>query len=121
MSNLKKFFLKFKFAFEGLKLATKEQTFKIFCIFAILVIFLMFLFKVSFFEKLILLMTITFVMSLELINSQIEKVLDILQLNYDPKIKQIKDVCAAAVFLACIGAAILGILIFWPYFSKYIL
>lgn len=105
-------------ALEGLKSAASEQTFGIFSIIAVLVIILMFLFKVSLFEKLILILIITFVMTLELINSRIERILDIFQPNHDPRVKIIKDISAGAVLLACLGALVIGILIFWPYLSK---
>ncbi len=109
---------KFKFAFSGIKSATSEQTFQIFCVIAVIVIFLMFLLRVSLFEKLILIMTITFLISLELINSQVERVLDLLHSNYDVRVKIIKDISAGAVLIASLGALIIGILIFWPYFKE---
>lgn len=103
---------------EGLKSALSEQTFRIFSLVALMVIVLMFLFKVSLYEKLILILITTFVMTLELINSRIERILDIFQPNHDPRVKIIKDISAGAVLLACLGASIIGILIFWPYFMK---
>lgn len=106
---------KFGFAFDGLRSAVSEQVFGIFCLIALLVIVLMFIFKVSLYEKIILILTITFIMTLELINSRIERILDIFQPNHDPKVKIIKDISAAAVLLAGLGAAIIGLLIFWPY------
>jgi diacylglycerol kinase len=116
--NLKKFLRSFRYAFEGLKSAFSEQTFRIFCLVAVVVIFLMFWFEIPLFEKVILILTITLVMTLELINSRIERVLDFLQPNYDPRVKIIKDISAGAVFLASLGALIIGILIFWPYLVK---
>ena len=113
--NLKKFIKNIKAALRGLKSATQEQTFRIFCLVATLVIILMFWFRVSFYEKLILILVITVVMTLELINSQIERVLDIFQPNHDSRVKIIKDISAGAVLLACLGAAIIGLLIFLPY------
>jgi diacylglycerol kinase len=111
-SNNKNFFKSFHFAISGLKLAFKERNFKIFCFIAVLVIILMFLFKVSLFEKTILILTISFTMALELINIQIEKTLDFLHPSYHPKIKEIKDISAGAVLIMCPGAVIVGILIF---------
>lgn len=116
--NLKKFIKSLGFALRGLKSAMAEQTFCLFCIAAVAVIILMFLFKVSLYEKLILILITTFVMTLELINSRIERILDIFQPNHDPRVKIIKDISAGAVLLACLGALIIGILIFWPYLVK---
>lgn len=81
----------------------------------------MFLFRVTFYEKLILILTITFLLTSELINSHIERVVDVFQPNCNREAKVIKDICAGAVFLASLGAAIIGILIFLPYFLTFIL
>ncbi len=69
-------------------------------------------------EKIIVIFFITLILTLELINSQIEKILNILQPNYDPRVKTIKDVSAAAVLIACLGSAIIGFLIFLPYLGR---
>jgi len=116
--KLKKFVKRFKFALAGLRSAISEQVFAVFCIIGSLVFITMFAFRVPLYEKVILILTVTFIMTLELINSRIERVLDILQPKHDPKVKVIKDISAAAVLLACLGAAIIGILIFWPYFRN---
>lgn len=116
--NFKKIIKSIRIALEGLKSAVLEQTFRIFCFIAVLVIILIFLFKVALWEKVILILTITFVMAIELINSRIEKVLDIFQPNHDHRVKAIKDASAGAVLLVCLGAAAIGILIFWPHFKN---
>lgn len=113
--KIKKFVKRFGFALDGLKSAISEQVFAVFCIIGLAVFAAMFVFRVPLYEKIILILTVMFVMTLELINSRIERVLDILQPNQDPKVKVIKDISAAAVLLACFGAAIIGTLVFWPY------
>lgn len=117
--NFKKIIKSFGYAFEGLKSAASEQTFRIFCLVALIVIFLMFLFRLPLGEKIVLILTMTLVVTLELINSRIERILDIFQSDHDPRVKIIKDISAGAVFIACLGAAIIGILIFWPYFRPF--
>lgn len=116
--NLKKLLRSFGYAFEGLRSAFSEQVFRIFCLAAASVIFLMFWFEVPLFEKVILILTVTLVMTLEMINSRIERVLDFLQPNHDPKVKIIKDISAGAVLISSMGALVIGILIFWPYLVK---
>jgi len=116
--NLKKLGDSFKFAFRGIRLAFSEQVFRICCLLAILVIILMIVLGLTIQEKAILILVITIVLSLELINSQIEKFLDIIQPNYDNRIKIIKDISAGAVLISAIGALIIGISIFLPYFIK---
>ena len=103
----------------GLRMALEEQTFQMMVAIATLTIFLAFYLKVIFIEKIIIFFLIVLVLAFELINTQIEKILNILSPNYDPKIKTIKDISAGAVLLACIGALIIGILIFLPYFLNF--
>lgn len=112
--NFKKLIKSFDYAIEGLRMAFQEQTFRIFCFIALLVVFLMFLFEVSFYEKLILILIITFLMAFELINSRIEQIINVFQPNHDQKAKVIKDITAGAVLLVSLGAVIIGILIFLP-------
>ena len=119
MINFKKLYLSFRRAFHGLKIAVrKEQTFKIHVIAAGLVFFLMFYFPLAALERAILVLTIILVLSLELINSQIERILDFLQPNHHPQIKRIKDLSASAVLIASLGSIAIALLIFLPYFLK---
>lgn len=113
--DFKKIIKNFVSALNGLKITVREQTFRSFLVITVLVIILAIFLKVSFYESLFLILVITFVMALELINSQIERILDIFQPNHDLRVKAIKDISAGAVLLACLGAAVIGILIFLPY------
>jgi len=116
--SFKKLIKSFGYAIEGLKIAIQEQTFRIFCFIAVLVVILMFLLEVSFYEKLILILIITFLMAFELINSRIEQIINVFQPNHEQKAKVIKDITAGAVLLASLGAVIIGILIFLPRFLE---
>jgi len=113
--DFKKLLNSFQNAFRGIKSAFGEQTFRILCFCAVLVVIFIFIFGLPVLEIIILIFLITFVLSLELINTQIEKILNFLQPNYDPQVKIIKDISAGAVLLACLGAIIIGFFIFWPY------
>ena len=95
---------------------SEEQTFKIQVVAGIIVLFLMFYFPLIALERAILILVIILVLGLELINSQIERILDFLQPNHDPKIKRIKDLSASAVLIASLGSIIIGLLILLPYF-----
>lgn len=114
---MKRFFESLKIAVNGIWLALKsEPNFRIQVSIAALVVFLMFFFNVSSLEKALLSMIILLVLSLELINTQIEKSLDLIQPSLDPKVKLIKDISAGAVLISVIGALIAGIIVFYPYF-----
>ncbi|RLC40186.1 MAG: diacylglycerol kinase [Candidatus Nealsonbacteria bacterium] len=116
MINFKKLGFSIKTALKGLRSAVREeQTFKIQLGIGILVLFLMFCFPLTRIERTILVLTVSLVLSLELINSQIERILDFLQPNHDPKVKLIKDLSAGAVLLSVLGSIIIGLLIFLPY------
>ncbi len=115
--NFKKLIVSFKFAFSGIRVIfLEEQPFRIMFFVAVLVTAAMFYFNLSLTQKAVLFLTIVLVLILELINSVIEKFLDFYHPERDPRIKRIKDVLAGLVLISCFGAAIIGILIFWPYF-----
>ena len=115
--DFKKLLKSFKFAFSGLKIILEEEhAFKIMFLVAILVIIAMFYFNLPLTQKAVLFAMIILVLILELVNSVIEKVLDFVCSGLNGKVKIIKDVLAGIVLLASLGAAILGLLIFLPYF-----
>ncbi|TFB09100.1 diacylglycerol kinase family protein [Candidatus Atribacteria bacterium MT.SAG.1] len=116
MINFKKLNTSIKTAIIGLRSVIKEeQTFKIQTAVAILVVFFMFYFPLSALERTILILSIVLVLGLELINSQIERVLDFLEPEFNHKIRMIKDLSASAVLVVVIGSIFIGLLIFLPY------
>ena len=116
MFDFRKLGFSFKIAFRGLKITVQEeQSFRIQLIIGVLILFLMFYFPLIALERTVLVLTIVLVLGLELINSQVERVLDFLQPNHNMKIKRIKDLSAAAVLVACLGAVFIALLIFLPY------
>jgi len=60
-------------------------------------------------------LTVISVLTLEMINTSIERILDLLHPEKHPEIKIIKDISAAAVLLAALGALVIGLKIFIPY------
>jgi len=122
MTNNKSFLESFKIAFLGIISALKkEKNFRIIFLIGVIVILFTIIFKLNSLEKSIVFLTIFIVLSLELINSQIEKFLDLLQPEKHPKVKVIKDFSAAAVLLFSFGSLIIGVLIFLPYLIEKIL
>lgn len=83
---------------------------------AILVVFLIFWFKLPLWEAIALLMLIIFVLALEIINSILERFVDVFKPRIHPMVQEIKDLMAGAVLIASLGALIVGLLIFLPYF-----
>ena|SRR5688572_10483287 len=105
----------FGFAFNGLKEAFKnERNFRVQFVFAIIAIVLAFVFNLSTVEWAILLLTIAIVLILELINTSIEMVVDIISPEIQEKAKIAKDVSASAVFIASVTSVLIGAIIFLP-------
>lgn len=70
--------------------------------------------QVSAIEWMIVLLCIALVISLEMLNSALEKLCDLVEPNYHSTIKVIKDVSAAAVVLSAIISVVIGVIIFLP-------
>jgi diacylglycerol kinase len=80
----------------------------------VMVIVLCFVLKLRTMEWLFIIVSIGLVWMAELFNTAIEKLCDLVSPGFNPKVKFIKDVAAAAVLVAAITAAITGLIIFIP-------
>jgi|GEM_PF-286960 len=116
--SFKKLARSFSHAIRGFKCVFKEQNFKIQIAFSVIVIFFILFFGLKIWETVALVMMMTLVLVLEIINSIFERIVDILEPRVHPYAKTIKDMMAAAVLIASLGSAFIGIVIFWPYFSN---
>ncbi len=116
MEKHQNFLHSLKTAFFGIISAfNEEKNFRIQSMIALVVIFFMELFGLTAVEKSILILTMLVVLSLELINSQIEKFLDVVSPDHHPRVKIIKDLSAGAVLLSALGSVVIGILLFLPH------
>jgi diacylglycerol kinase (ATP) len=79
---------------------------------AIAVIVLALTVAVSRIELIVLLISITFVLIAEMINSAIEGAIDVATTSFDPLAKLAKDVAAGAVLIASLNAVAVGYLVF---------
>jgi undecaprenol kinase/diacylglycerol kinase (ATP) len=105
-----------RFAFSGLyQFFRHERNGQIQGVLALVVVAAGFFFGVSRMEWLVLLLCIALVISLEMLNTAIERICNMYTTDYHPAIKIIKDVAAAAVLWAAMLAAVAGAVIFWPY------
>ncbi|QDP86260.1 diacylglycerol kinase family protein [Chryseobacterium sp. SNU WT5] len=85
-------------------------------VFALLAnLFLIVYLKVSAVDAAIILMMCSAVLSLEILNTCVEKLCDVIQPKFDARIKIIKDVAAGAVLLMAISSLFVGILIYSKY------
>ena len=85
---------------------------QVFC--GLISIVLCFLLKIQGWELIAILLLIGGVLSLETINTSIEKLCDLISMDIDPKIKTIKDLSAGAVLIFSVIALVIGCLIFIP-------
>jgi diacylglycerol kinase len=81
---------------------------------AIAVIIAGFIFQLNAFEWVIVLACVGLILALEMVNSAIEKLCDLVHPEKHPAIKFIKDVAAGAVLWASVVAVIIGLIIFLP-------
>ena len=51
----------------------------------------------------------------EILNTAIEKTLDLVQPDHHPQVKLIKDMMAGAVLVAAAGAVVIGVIVFVPH------
>lgn len=117
MIKIKRLIKSFRYAFKGLcRTIKEEQNLKMQLIVAFVVILLGFYFKISKIDWLFLILIITIVLLMEIGNSAVERVTDMLKPRINNYVKEIKDISAAAVMLASVMAVIAGLIIFWPYF-----
>ncbi|MBS4199708.1 diacylglycerol kinase family protein [Bacillus sp. FJAT-49732] len=109
----------FKYAIEGIIHASKvEKNFQVHIICAIIVSALSFILKIDKMEWLFIIISIFGVLSLELINSALERAVDIATKEIKPLAKQAKDLAAAAVLVYAIMSVIIGIVILGPKMIK---
>ena len=105
----------FSFAFSGLKEAFKnEPNFRIHLLLAIIVLVLGITLNISAIEYTILVITISFVLISELINTTLEALVDLVSPEIQEKAKVAKDVSAGAVLISAITAILVGLSIFLP-------
>lgn len=93
----------------------REPNFLIQLIFGVLVIVAGVVFSIHRIEWILLTLSIGGVLSAEAMNTAVEKICDRFLDEKDPKIQIIKDSAAAAVLVISMAAAVVGVLVFWPY------
>lgn len=104
----------FNYAVEGIIYTLKkERNMKIHFLIAFLVLLFSLFFNFSRVELLMLFFTISLVMITEMINTSIEKVVDLYTGEFHPLAKTAKDVAAGAVLIAAMNAVAVAYLLFF--------
>ncbi len=110
--------LSFKYAFEGIIEAIKEEpNLKFHLLAGFLVILAGIFLNFSKLDWVLIIILIGFVISVELTNTAVEAVVDAFTDKTHPEAKLAKDISAGAVLVVAITSAVAGIIIFLPYLS----
>lgn len=119
MTMLKSLRRSFSHAWRGLRLTFRtERSFRIqIAVSAVVLLFLLIL-PVSAFERVILMLAMSAVLVLELLNSMVERLVDLFTPRLNELVGDIKDIMAGVVLVASAFAALIGIMIFWPYLTS---
>ena len=106
-------FESFNFAFEGIiHVLRTQRNMRIHFAIAVAVLVFALIVDVTKLELIALLISITFVLIAEMLNTAVEAAIDIATTSFDPMAKLAKDVAAGAVLIASTNALVVGYLVF---------
>ena len=112
---MKKRIQSFGYACKGIKSAfTTEVNMQIHLVIGILVIVFGFIFDISVVEWMFCLACFGLVIGMEMMNTAIENVVDLVSPNHHPLAGKAKDVAAGAVLICAIISVFIGLIIFVP-------
>jgi diacylglycerol kinase len=113
---MREFLKSFIYALHGIWLGLWDQrNLKFQCAVAIVVVGAGFYLSIQPIEWCIILMCISLVISLELINTAVENLVDLVTLERKPLAGKIKDIAAGAVLIASAISLIIGVIVFRKY------
>jgi diacylglycerol kinase len=96
-----------------------ERNFQMEAGMALMVVLFMSWLPLTMMERIFLIIAIAAVLAIELVNTAIERVMDILKPRIHPYARAVKDIMAGAVLIVSGGALIVGVVIFAPYFLSW--
>ncbi len=109
-----------RYALSGIRIAWEEElSFKIQAGAMVLALLLGWFFSLSPIEWTMIVLAIGFVLAAEAFNTALEELCDKFHTDPDPHIGKIKDLSAAAVFIASLASVVVGAIIFLPYLLEF--
>ena len=109
-----------KYAIAGItQLLKTEHNFKLLIFIEVFVVITGLVLGITETEWLIILTLSALVISLEAMNSALEKLCDLYSKEENSQIKVIKDIAAGAVLITAVFALIIGVIIFTKYFKNW--
>lgn len=115
MKSLKNFIKSFVYAGNGLQLAVQQRNFRLHIVSFLILIAMCLFFDIKTWEFIVLLICAAGVLSLEIVNTSIEKTVDYISTERNEQAKAIKDLAAAAVLVFSLFSLLIAIWIFLPY------
>ena len=110
----------FTYAWAGIKSCFKsESNFRIHLIAALATIIFSLLLNISATEWIAICFCIAFVITMEMMNTSIEKLCDVVYTELHPVIKSVKDIAAGAVLISAVFSLITAAIIFLPKIIMY--
>lgn len=104
-----------KYALRGLALvAREEQNFRIQIAVAAAAILLALVLRLSRSETAVVAISAGFVLVLELLNSIVERMVDLMQPRVHHYVEEVKDIMAGAVLVSAVAAVVVGAVVFGP-------
>lgn len=113
---MREFLKSFVYALNGIRASFRDQrTLKVQSTIAFITIVAGFYFRITSTEWSLILLCIAAVIGLEMINTAVESLVDLVTTERKPLAGKVKDVAAGAVLFASVIAVILGVIIFRKY------
>lgn len=109
--NLKKNFI---YAGRGLRYALGEPIFRTHCVLGALAVVLAVALSVTPIEFVVILILIGWILGLEMVNTIMEHMIDLLKPEFHEHAKILKDLASGAVLISSVVALIVGFVIFLP-------
>lgn len=111
----------FTYAWAGIRYCFRsESNFRIHIIASIAACIFSLLFSISATEWIAVCFCMAFVMAMEMINTVVEKLCDIVQKEIHPEIKKVKDMAAGAVLVSAVFSVVTACIIFLPKILMYL-
>ena len=105
----------FGYAWAGIKSCFQsEPNLKIHSALTIVALIFSIVFNISAIEWVAVCFCIAFVITMEMLNTAIEKLCDVVHKEMHPGIKKVKDIAAGAVLLAAVCSFVIAVIIFLP-------
>ena len=120
--DFKKQLRSFGYAWKGIRSCVgKEQNLSFHLIATVLTVIAGFLLDIARTDWMIVILCIGVVIAAELFNTAIEKLVDLVSPQQHPVAGQVKDIAAGAVLVCAATAAIIGLIVFIPYLTRFFL